>query len=236
MAKPWRYSTSRGVPTVLLANIRSLRNKINGLDSCVKYLFEYKESCLLCFTETWLNSSVDDNCLALPGFGLLLRLDRDSDNTGKSTGGGICIHINSRWCNNITERERISSTNIELLSVSLWPFYLPREFGQIFITLVYIPPSANNKYAADIIQKHVDVLENISPESPKLILGDFNGCSLKYTLPHYEQYVKCATRHSRTIDLCYGNVKNAYRALSASLPLVRRTTTVFTLSLSTDKS
>ena len=49
------------------------------------------------------------------------------------------------WC------ERLFTTDIELLCVSLLPFYLPREFPQIFLTVVYIQPKAHFDRALDII-------------------------------------------------------------------------------------
>ena len=36
-------------------------------------------------------------------------------------------------------RERVCTRDFELLTVSFRPFYLPREFGQITVILVYVP-------------------------------------------------------------------------------------------------
>ena len=202
------------LPTIDLSNVRSLRNKIDELHASTQYLYEYRDSCLLCFSETWLNPTVIDDSLSLPGFGTPLRLDRQQQATGKSIGGGLCMYINTKWCKHHIIRHTFNSPHLELLSVSLGPTYLPREFGQLFVCLVYIPPDANYKEAADEIYRHIQELETASPDTPKLILGDFNGCSLSSALPHYQQYVKCATHGSKTIDLCYGNIKNAYKAIN----------------------
>ena len=70
-----------------------------------------------------------------------VRLDRDAKCTGKSQGGGVCIYISQRWCSNITVRESICTADIGLLSISVRPFYRPREFPQIFVTVVYNTPS-----------------------------------------------------------------------------------------------
>ena len=56
-------------------------------------------------------------------------------------------------------------------------------------------------------------LDNVSCSAPKLIIGYFNGCRLKTYLPTYKQYVTCATRNDKTIDLCYCNIKNAYKSV-----------------------
>ena len=111
-------------------------------------------------------------------------------------------------------RNSVCTKDIELLSVSFRPFYLPREFGQLFFTLVYIPPDANTKNACSVIMENTHKLDDLSVDSPKFILGDFNACTLKDSLPSYFQYVKCQTRLSKTIDLCYGNIRNAYKSLA----------------------
>ena len=155
--------TKPPLPTVILANVRSLRNKMDDLHASVQYLHEYRDSCLLCFTETWLNPSVDSDTLALPGFGTPIRQDRERGTTGKTIGGGVCLYINSKWCKNHIVRHAVTTPDIELLSVSLRPTYPPREFGQIFVTIVYIHPEADYTKAADKIYKHVQDLEAISP-------------------------------------------------------------------------
>ncbi|KAK6178302.1 hypothetical protein SNE40_013103 [Patella caerulea] len=204
--------TRTPLPSILLSNVRSLRNKLDDLYTSVKFLYEYRESCLLCFTETWLTESTDDTSLHIDGFGTPIRLDRSLNNTGKTIGGGVCFYINKNWCKNYVIRKQLCSEHIELLSVSLRPYYLPREFGQIFVVLVYIPPSANDKIAASTIHEHIQNLEALSPDAPKIILGDFNSCSLHSLLPQYSQYVKCPTRKDKTTDLCYSNITNAYKA------------------------
>lgn len=44
-------------------------------------------------------------------------------------------------------------------------------------------------------------------------MGDFNNVSLKKTLPNFFQYASCPTRQGKTLDLCYGTVKDAYKSL-----------------------
>lgn len=123
------------------------------------------------------------------------------------------MYVNKQYCSAVTVRERICTSNIELLTVSLRPFYLPREFPQIFMTVVYIHPKADAVSAASTIFEVVQKLQSISPEAPSLLLGDFNHVSLKKTLPHYYQYVTCPTRRNKALDLCYGTVKDAFKSL-----------------------
>ncbi|KAK0139949.1 hypothetical protein N1851_023110 [Merluccius polli] len=46
------------------------------------------------------------------------------------------------------------------------------------------------------------------------ILGDFNGCRLDCVLPSLQQYVDIPTRRGNILDLCYGNITDAFRARS----------------------
>ncbi|CAM4639073.1 unnamed protein product [Leuciscus chuanchicus] len=65
------------LPTVILANVQSLRNKVDELQANVKFLTEYSSACLLAFTETWLKEHDLQSDLEIDGFGVPYRLDRD---------------------------------------------------------------------------------------------------------------------------------------------------------------
>lgn len=137
------------LPTVLLANVQSIRNKIDKLEAWVKCISEIGETSHLAFTKTWLSEADKDEELIISGFSSPLRLDRSPEITGKNRGGGMCLFVNKRYCNTVVVREKLSTPDIELLSVSLRPHYLPREFQQLFYTLAYIHPRAN---AAQLIE------------------------------------------------------------------------------------
>lgn len=153
----------------------------------------------------------------LDGF-TMIRLDRDLEKTDKKSGGGVCLYVNKQRCHlgHITERERVSDKNIELLAVSCRPYYLPREFSNIIVLVVYIPPSANAKHATDTICKVAHDLQCRSPDALTIINGDFNHCTLSSSLPSFRQFVTCPTRKDRTIDLFYANVKESFS--STALP------------------
>ena len=61
-------------------------------------------------------------------------------------------------------------------------------------------------------QHHIHQLDSVSCSAPKLIIGYFNGFSLKTYLPTYKQYVTCATRNDKTIDICYCNIKKSCKS------------------------
>lgn len=44
-----------------MANVQSLRRKIDDLQAMVRFQHDYKDACILAFTETWLKDNDPDN-------------------------------------------------------------------------------------------------------------------------------------------------------------------------------
>lgn len=105
------------------------------------------------------------------------------------------------------------SKDIELLVVSLHPYYIPREFSHALTVIVCIPPHAQADVACDVIHSTVARLQTHHPKAFMLISGDFNHVTVDSCLPAFSQFVNCPTRGSRTIDLLYANVREAYSAI-----------------------
>lgn len=137
---------------------------------------EFRETCLLAFTETWLGERDRDKDLHITGFGHPVRLDRSPLITNKSKGGGVCFYINERYYYTVVVREKICNTDIELLSISLHSLCLPTEFPHLFFSLVYIHSRADVLAAYRLIADVSNRLNALSPDAPKFILGDFNHC------------------------------------------------------------
>ena len=72
-----------------MRNFNSLPNKSDELEILVKTQKVYRECCLLCFTETWLNQNISD----YPGFTLIWS-DRDAQASAKKKGGGLALFVN----------------------------------------------------------------------------------------------------------------------------------------------
>lgn len=119
------------LPSILLSNVQSIRHKIDELETYAKLKREVKDTCLLVFTETWRGDMDQDSDLILTGFGSPIRMDRSPEITGKSRGGRVCFCVNQRYCN-IVITERICTTDVELLSISLRSFYLPQQLWCTF--------------------------------------------------------------------------------------------------------
>lgn len=113
-------------------------------------------------------------------------------------------------------KEIICTSDVELLAVGLRPYYLPLEFSHTIAVAVYIPPSAAVVGACDVIHAAIAGLQTRHPSALILISGDFNHVSLSPVLTTFTQYVDCATRGNKILDLLYANVKGAY--CSSSLP------------------
>ena len=81
------------------------------------------------------------------------------------------------------------------------------------MTVVYIHPKANASNGVSTIHKITHKLQSLCPDAPCFILGDFNHCELK-SMKNFYQYISCPTRLNKTIDLCYGSIKGAYKAVA----------------------
>ena len=195
-------------------NVRSIVNKADELRVNCRYLYEYRDSCVLGLCETWLDENIPNPTLEVNNF-TLFRCDRNKRITGKTRGGGIAIYINERWCNNYSINKQLCTPDIELLTVNLRPFYLPREFTNVYVTMLYIPPSANHIQAQDILQNQVNKLLETKPDSLNIIMGDTNRCDLRNILgSSFTQYVTCSTRKEAILDVFFCNAKQAYRCKS----------------------
>lgn len=84
--------------------------------------------------------------------------------------------------------------------VSVRPFYLPRQFPWLFFVVVYIHPCAKTDMAFETVKNALNKLDNISPDAPKFILGDFNHCIMEKYLKDYYQYVICGTHANKFLD------------------------------------
>lgn len=158
-----------------MGNVRSLPNKMEELTALTRLQREYRQCSIMCFTESWLNELTPDSHVSLDGF-QIVRADRKAKESGKKKGGGIAMFVNNRWCNpgHIRVKEQLCNKDIELLAVSMRPYYLPREFSQVIAITTYIPPSADAAAACELLHSVVSQLQTSHPQALLLISGDFN--------------------------------------------------------------
>ncbi len=145
------------LPTILLANVQSLDNKLCELRARISHQWETRDCCII--SETWLSVKITDSAIELSRFSVH-RVDRMKEFTGKSRGGGVCFFINNSWCDersihvsvfcpnckslwikasakwlnvNVNVRS-FCSPDLEYLTLLCRPFWLPREFTAVIIT------------------------------------------------------------------------------------------------------
>lgn len=114
-----RCSYKSAVPSMIMGNANLLLNMIDELAALVKNIKTYKECSVFCFCETWLTAN-----MALPASAWQELI------CGKRKGGGVTVYVTTRWCNpeHVNIKISICCRDLELLVVSLCPYYLPREF------------------------------------------------------------------------------------------------------------
>ena len=92
-----------------------------------------------------------------------------------------------------------ASKDVELLTLPPRPFYLPREFTNVYVPTIYTPPDSNVENANKIINKHVNDLMTKSHDCIKILTGDFNN-SRDINIPGLLPYVNCLTTGNATLD------------------------------------
>ncbi|XP_061644238.1 zinc finger protein 711 isoform X2 [Phyllopteryx taeniolatus] len=105
------------LPSIHLANLRSLTNKMEELHRLTKTSKDFGRSAALCFMETWLCERVPDGVVMLPGF--QLRPARVTELSEKTKGGRICFYINEKWCTDVTELSTHCSPDLESLFLNI---------------------------------------------------------------------------------------------------------------------
>ncbi len=187
---------------------------MDDLRARISFQRDIRDCNIICLTETWLTPSVPDTVMPSENFSVL-RMDRAAE-AGKSKGGGVCFMINKKWCDprNISSLSRSCSPHLEHLSIFCRPFYLPQEFSSIIVTAVYIPPQADTGLALSKLHDVLSGYINKHPDAAFIISGEFNKANLRQVMPNFHQHVSCPTRGPNTLDHCYSQFKNAYKARS----------------------
>lgn len=125
--------------------------------------------------QSWLTGCILDANVERRGF-TSVKANRDTKACGKSKGGGLILYVTNRWCNpsHVTVKDTLCCCDLELLAVSMRPYYLPREFTHVIAECVYIAPRADAGAACEIIQSSVAQLQTQHSKALFVICGDFN--------------------------------------------------------------
>ncbi len=159
------------------------------------------------------HSSVPDTTATPSDNFFCLRMDRTAE-AGKTKGGGVCFMINKNGVTqNISILSLSCSPHLEHLSIICRPFYLPRSSQRSSL----LPFTFH-------LSRHLGLVQNTrraqrphqqtTPDAASIIAGDFNKANLRKVMPYFHQHVSCPTRGPNTLDHCYTQFKNAYKARS----------------------
>ncbi len=72
--------------------------------------------------------------------------------------------------------------------VGLRLYYLPREFSEAIVVIVYIPPSTAAGSVSDVIRSVIAGLQVQHPSILIMISGDCNHVSLSPVLTNFKEY------------------------------------------------
>ena len=78
------------LPSILLANVQSLDNKVDEIRARVAFQRDIRDCNVLCFTETWLTQGTLTESVQPAGF-FMHRADRNKHLSGKKRGGGYAL-------------------------------------------------------------------------------------------------------------------------------------------------
>ncbi|KAL6458368.1 hypothetical protein MHYP_G00335980 [Metynnis hypsauchen] len=141
------------LPSILLANVQSLDNKISELSAGISFQRETRDCCIICLREAWLSAEIPTQATE--------PADRTKGLSGKSKGGGVCFMISHAWCGqrNVHFIKSFCSPDLEYLIISCRPTWLRRDFRAHCQRRVH-PTKANFREVAPKFFQHISCSED----------------------------------------------------------------------------
>jgi hypothetical protein len=121
---------------------------------------------IMCFTETWLKDTVDNNVIFIDHHSVVRR-DRTH-----AQYGGVCMYV--RASTPVTILTEYNVEDIEILWCKLRPSRLPRGFSNLIVATVYHPPTADDNVLINHLTDTLSKIESTMPHAAIIIAGDFN--------------------------------------------------------------
>jgi exonuclease III len=153
------------------------------------------EPAIMCFTETWLKDTVDNNVIFINQYSIVWK-----DRT-RAQHGGVYMHV--RASTPVTIVTEYDVEDVEILWCKLRPSRLPLGFSHLIVATVYHPPTADDNVLINHITDTLSKIESTMPHAAIIIAGDFNRLSINQITNQFrlKQLVKFLTRGERTLDL-----------------------------------
>ena len=176
-------SNNKGI-TITHWNCRSLFPKMDE----IIYIASHSKAEILFFTETFLNDSVNDAMIGIPGY-RLVRLDRDTT-LGKSRGGGIIAYYQNQLKISTLPELYVSTPGTEAMVIKLDL----TNVRDIYYIGVYRPPDKP-------VEEFINQLDNLILKIPTRrayelnIIGDTNIDLSGSRSPQIKKYKDFLKRH-----------------------------------------
>ena len=155
-------SSLKGI-TYASLNICSLYRKLDE----IKLLLHQSKLDVLFLNESWLNQSIGDLELLIPGY-TLHRFDRDAG-AGKRGGGGLVAYTRNHYHFDEISGWNLCCPDLEIQWIKL---SLPNT-RPTFLANIYRPPDGNLEAATNIIENKLLDIYNDSP-GDIVLMGDLN--------------------------------------------------------------
>jgi len=188
------------LPQFCLANVRSLRYKIDELSA----VFQVNKINIGCVTESWLDNNIATEAVDINGF-TCYRRDRSD---GRKAGGVVC-YVYAKWpC---VRLQSLELADLETIWLMARRPTMPRKISHIAIGVIYHPPDAGSGPMTSHIINSIDSILQQHPYAGVMLLGDFNTLNDK-SLRAYplKQLVSEPTRGKATLDKIYTNIADWY--------------------------
>ncbi|XP_065577546.1 uncharacterized protein LOC136038402 [Artemia franciscana] len=213
---PGTIRHSYSFPRILLANVRSLVNKMEEL----QIILGKNQIDIACPTETW--SATEDSC-SIPNYDSHFKPRLDKDGIPLSHGGGVAFFCKCTLPNRILSFSEIeNNSKTEVLWLWTRPKNLPKDVSCMIFCIIYYPPrSGFKKELTAYLQLYTDRIRHKYPYAAITLCGDFNELDQKWLSAalSLDQVVKSPTRSDKTLDLIFTNVEDYYSAPKIAPPL-----------------
>lgn len=122
------------LPSLLLANVRILENKLYELKIRLTTQQEIRECCSLIFPKTWLSENITDSVIQLQA-----QTEQQPPVRGK--GEEVFVLSTTIWCEDVWTANNHCLPDVGFIMLNCRLYYLPREFTSLWLpfTSIYIP-------------------------------------------------------------------------------------------------
>ena len=153
----------RNSMSIFLCNAESIRYKLDELrlDACTMDV--------VCVTETWLDPSIPDDFLNIPGFMSPERKDRQVPDAGRIFHGGVACFIRNGLA--YTRKLELEHPTLEVMWIEI-----ATRSGKFLLSIVYRPPSEPVEYWT-LLEENIQHARDAST-CPVYMCGDFNNDTL----------------------------------------------------------